>query len=142
MVYGSFFGGIYIKELFNEGENVGLPKESGFGKKIWNGYNEGPEGPYIFYNEETDYYYLMASHGSLSQNYNMRVLKSKNPDGPYLDTRNRDGASMSNSGVKLAGNFQFENSRGLAALGHNSVIKVDGKYIVVYHTRFRRFKYS
>ena len=34
MVYGSFFGGIYIKELFNEGENVGLPKESGFGKRF------------------------------------------------------------------------------------------------------------
>ena len=138
MVYGSFFGGIYIKELYNEGENIGLPKEEGFGKKIWNGYDQGPEGPYIFYNEETEYYYLMASHGSLSLNYNMRVLRSKTPDGPYLDTRGRDGASMSNSGIKLAGNFQFEKSQGLAALGHNSVIKVDNKYMVVYHTRFRQ----
>lgn len=137
MVYGSFFGGIYLKELYNKGENIGLPKESGYGKKIWNGYESGPEGPYIFYNEETEYYYLMASHGSLSTNYNMRVLRSKNVDGPYLDTRDRDGAESSNIGVKLAGNFQMPGQQGLAAMGHNSVIKVDGKYLVIYHARFR-----
>lgn len=137
MVYGSFFGGIYIKELYASGGNVGLPKEEGYGKKIWNGYDAGPEGPYIFYNDETEYYYLMASHGSLSDNYNMRVLRSKNPDGPYVDTRDMDGSATSNLGIKLAGNYQFKGSQGIAAMGHNSVIKVDDKYIVVYHTRFR-----
>ena len=34
MVYGSFFGGIYIKELYNEGENWGLPKEDGYGTRL------------------------------------------------------------------------------------------------------------
>lgn len=138
MVYGSFFGGIYIKELYASGEKVGLPIEEGFGKKIWNGSNNGPEGPYIFYNEETEYYYLMVSHGSLSTNYNMRIARSKNPDGPYLDTRNRDVSENSSGGIKLAGNYQFTNTQGYAAQGHNSVIKVEDKYLAVYHTRFRQ----
>ena len=37
MVYGSHFGGIYIKELYNEGDNIGLPKEEGAGKLLWKG---------------------------------------------------------------------------------------------------------
>lgn len=138
MVYGSFFGGIYIKELHASGDEVGLPIEPGYGTKIWNGYDAGPEGPYIFYNEDAGYYYLMVSHGSLSSNYNMRVARSKTPDGPYIDVRNTDTALSSNSGIKLAGNYQFDGGQGLAALGHNSVIEVGGKYFVVYHTRFRQ----
>jgi len=85
LVYGSFFAGIYIKELYASGENIGLPKEDGYGKLLWQGGDQGPEGPFIFYNPNTDYFYLMASHGSLSTNYNMRVARSKNPDGPYTD---------------------------------------------------------
>ena len=49
MVYGSFFGGIYVKELYNSGSNWGLPKEEeGWGTLIWrNGYSAGVEGPFI-----------------------------------------------------------------------------------------------
>ena len=138
MVYGSFFGGIYIKELYANGPNVGLPKEDGFGKRIWVGSSSGPEGPYIFYNEDTDYYYLMISYGSLSTNYNMRVARSKNADGPYLDINNNDVSLMADGGNKLAGNYEFTGAIGYAALGHNSVIKVDNKYIVIYHTRYKQ----
>ncbi|MDR3012225.1 MAG: glycoside hydrolase family 43 protein, partial [Chitinispirillales bacterium] len=42
------------------------------------------------------------------------------------------------TGNKLAGNYRFANaSRGYAALGHNSVLVEDGKYYVVYHTRYQ-----
>ncbi len=132
MVYGSFFAGIYIKEL----DEKGLPKEDGFGKLLWKGNSTGVEGPFIFYNQELDYYYLMTSDGSLSTNYNMRVARSKNPDGPYTDIAGRDMAQTAGLGNKLTGNYKFAGDRGYAALGHNSVIKKDGEYLVVHHTRW------
>lgn len=143
MVYGSFFGGIYVKELYNEGENWGLPKEEGlnnWGKRIWkDGYSEGVEGPYVFYNEKADYYYLMVSEANLMNNYNMRFARSKNPDGPYEDITENDVATAAGKGNKVAGNYKFARqsvTQGYAALGHNSVIKdKDGKYFVLYHAR-------
>ena len=137
MVYGSFFAGIYIKELYNEGDNIGLPKEDGYGKGIWAG-GTGPEGPYIFYNPDTKFYYLMTSHASLSSNYNMRVGRSEKPDGPYYDYRGFDLTFMASGGAKLAGNYQFTGyATGYAALGHNSVVIKDGKYMAVYHSRYK-----
>ena len=137
MVYGSFFAGIYIKELYSSGEDWGRPKEDGIGKLVWKGGGDGPEGPFAFYNAETDYYYLMVSYGSLSTDYNMRVARSRTPDGPYLDIAGRD-VSSAGGGNKLAGNYQFEgDTTGFAALGHNSVIERDGEYFCVYHTRYR-----
>ena len=139
MVYGSAFGGLYIKELYNEGENWGLPiEEEGFGKLLWSG-SKNQEGPFIFYNEETDYYYMMVSYGSLMTTYNMRVARSKNPDGPYVDITGQDVATATgdNGGNKIAGNYTLGTADGMAAIGHNSVIKEDGKYFVVAHARRR-----
>ncbi|MDR2581469.1 MAG: glycoside hydrolase family 43 protein [Fibromonadaceae bacterium] len=138
MSYGSFFNGIYILEMETSGARIGLPKagQGNYGKRIWNG-NNGPEGPYIFYNASTDYYYLMVTHGSLSSDYNMRVARSRNPDGPYLDIRNRDVTNTNAAGNKLAGNYRFAGaSRGYAALGHNSVLVENGRYFNIYHSRY------
>ena len=137
MVYGSFFGGVYIKELYNEGENWGIPKEEeGWGTLLWrNGYSAGVEGPYVFYNASTEYYYLMVSEDDLNTKYNMRVARSKNPDGPYTDITGKDVAS-DGKGNKIAGNYRFANDLGYGALGHNSVMKdKNGRYFVIYHTR-------
>ena len=132
MVYGSFFGGIYIKEL----DDNGMPVSDGWGKLLWlRGNSEGVEGPFIFYNEATDYYYLMVSEGDLSTVYNMRVARSKNPDGPYEDISGSDVTTSRGIGVKLAGNYRFAGGEAKRALGHNSVIEVDGSYYVVCHVR-------
>lgn len=137
MVYGSFFAGIYIKELYNSGSNWGLPKEDGFGKLVWKGTNNGPEGAFVFYNEQTDYYYIIASYGALSHNYNMNVARSKNPDGPFVDAAGNDVAKVAGAGNKLAGNYKFDGASQYTALGHNSIAKTpDGKYINVFHTRY------
>lgn len=142
MVYGSFFGGIYIKELYNEGDQWGLPKEEGYGKRIWGTSRSNMEGPFVFYNEDTGYYYLMTSHGDLNTNYNMRVARSENPDGPYVDMFGNDVAGNREGGVKLAGNIVIGSDNGYAAIGHNSVIKIEDepegsgdRYIVVTHVR-------
>ena len=137
MVYGSFFGGIYILELYNEGENWGLPKEGQgeFGTLIMRNPSEGAEGPFIFYNAETDYYYLLTSYGSLSENYNLRVVRSKNPDGPYEDVSGMDVTLNSSSAYKLAGNYNVGDAEGVAAIGHGSVVEKDGEFIFVGHSR-------
>lgn len=137
MVYGSFFGGIYILELYNEGENWGLPKEGQgeFGKLIMRNPSEGAEGPFIFYNVATDYYYLLTSYGSLSENYNLRVARSKNPDGPYEDVSGMDVTLNSGSAYKLAGNYNVGDAEGVAAIGHGSVVEKDGEFIFVGHSR-------
>ena len=137
MVYGSAFGGLYIKELYNEGENWGLPiEEEGFGKLLWSG-SKNQEGPFIFYNEETDYYYMMVSYGDLNNTYNMRVARSQNPDGPYEDITGADMATVTGDagGNKIAGNYIFGDVNGYAAIGHNSVLTKDGEYFVVAHAR-------
>ncbi len=152
MVYGSHFGGVYIKELYNSGENIGLPKDEGAGKLLWKGAGSSRvgavvEGPFVFYNATTKYYYLMTSYGALMTDYNMRVARSANPDGPYTDVSGKDMAQITEDeagrkyGNVIAGNFRFDRfgngqSAGYAAMGHNSVIKdEDGNYFVVYHTR-------
>lgn len=138
MVYGSYFAGIYVKELHNSGEKFGLPKENGFGKKVWwDGYSSGVEGPFIFYAEETGYYYLMVSEGNLASNYNMRIARSKNPDGPYVDVTGNDVVAPDGKGNKLSSNYRFSREGiGHVALGHNSVIKRNGEYFCIYHERY------
>lgn len=137
MVYGSDMGGIFIKELHADGENIGLPirtkAEEGFGKKLWSG-GKNQEGPFIFYNASTGYYYLMTSHARLQSNYNMHVARSLNPDGPYVGIDGKNVAE-NGDGNLVAGNFRT-GTTGLAAMGHNSVVKdKDGKYFVIYHSR-------
>ena len=139
MVYGSSFGGLYIKELYNSGDNWGLPKEDGindFGKLLWSGSNN-QEGPFIFYNEKTEYYYMMVSYGDLNNSYNMRVARSENPNGPFKDITGADVANATGQkgGNKIAGNYIIGDANGYAAIGHNSVLTKDGEYFVVAHAR-------
>ena len=149
MVYGSASAGIFIKELHAEGDKAGLPirtkEEEGFGTLLWksNGfgstYGGNEEGPFVYYNAATDYYYLMTSHGDLTSTYNMHVARSKKPDGPYVGADNVSVAEAGNGNL-VSGNYKFNRSGNsgspYGALGHNSVIKdKDGKYYVVYHVR-------
>lgn len=130
MVYGSFFGGIFIKEL----DKNGLPVEDGFGKLLWSHDGKVVEGPFIFYNDDTDYYYMMATHGDLQSDYTMRVARSKNPDGPYEDITGQDMINPG-GGNKLSGNYNIANMGNNVALGHNSVVERRGEFFVVCHVR-------
>jgi len=159
MVYGSYSGGIFILEL---DPKSGVPKAGqGYGKKLIGGNHARIEGPYIIYSPETKYYYLFLSFGGLDAagGYNIRVGRSRAPDGPYLDAEGFDltkvaGApgtlfddvSIAPHGVKLMGNWQFlhvsgdakTTSTGYVSPGHNSVYRnpSTGEYFIVFHTRF------
>ena len=164
MAYGSWSGGIWMLEL---DENTGLrdynvsygsdyaTKQKGvtedpyFGKKIAGGCYVSGEAAYIEHIGE--YYYLFMSYGYLDSvgGYQMRVFRSKTPDGPYVDGQGRSaifdryvmnyGPNADMRGQLIMGAYDgwgFMN-KGELAQGHNSVIAApDGHSYLVYHTRF------
>ena len=139
MVYGSFFGGIYMLELYNAGAEWGLPKPGqGFGKLVWATPGENVvEGPFVFYNDETGFYYLFTSHGDLFSSYNIRVARSKSPNGPYLDIAGADVASDGGKAYKLAGNYFVDDTEAIGAIGHGCVVEKDGEFFSVSHSRHK-----
>lgn len=111
LVYGSFFGGIYIKEL-DSGTGLsmdGNPKTLGkcISKKSNPPVIDGPEGAAVIYVKETDYYYLFQSYGWLGNDYDIRVGRSKNVTGPYVDMNGNDLVEKA-LGQKIANSYQFE----------------------------------
>ncbi|MFP7231524.1 arabinan endo-1,5-alpha-L-arabinosidase AbnB [Bacillus subtilis] len=155
MVYGSYSGGIFILEM-NPKTGFPLPGQ-GYGKKLLGGNHSRIEGPYVLYNPDTQYYYLYLSYGGLDATggYNIRVARSKKPDGPYydaegnpmLDVRGKEGTffddrSIEPYGVKLMGNYTFETENekgtGYVSPGHNSAYydEKTGRSYLIFHTRF------
>lgn len=159
MVYGSYSGGIFILEL---DPATGFPlADQGYGKKLLGANHARIEGPYMLYSPETDYYYLFLSYGGLDANggYNIRVARSKNPDGPFEDAEGKamidaqgtagvlfDDPAYAPYGVKLMGNYEFLNTdqepsvsgAGYVSPGHNSAYydEKSGQYYLIFHTRF------
>ncbi|MBR6164824.1 MAG: arabinan endo-1,5-alpha-L-arabinosidase [Clostridia bacterium] len=140
MTWGSFFGGIWLTALdengFAEGEPVRIAGFRGC----------RAEGSYLIWLPETEYYYLFLSYGSLSSDYNIRVGRSRTVEGPYLDANGRNladlvAANEDRIGVKLMGGYHLRHepgagfSKGIKAPGHCSVA-VDGDRIwLCHHTR-------
>ena len=176
MSYGSWSGGIYMLELDEQtglrdydvtytlkGSGDGITVDPYFGKKIAGGYYASGEASYIEY--VGGYYYLFMSYGGLAAGgaandynnggYQMRVFRSQNPDGPYVDSKNSTallpkyllnfGAKENddNRGVNIFGAYsewgnKTTGANGERSQGHNSVIAApDGRCYLVYHTRFQ-----
>ncbi|MCR4583207.1 MAG: glycoside hydrolase family 43 protein [Prevotella sp.] len=177
MSYGSWSGGIYMLELDEEtglrdydveypltGSGNGITVDPYFGKKIAGGYYASGEASYIEY--IGGYYFLFVTNGGLaaggvSSDYNnggyqMRVFRSKSPDGPYVD--GKDAAALytggyllnfgpnendGNRGVNIFGaygdwGYQATGNTSERSQGHNSIIAApDGRTYLVYHTRFQ-----
>ena len=155
MVYGSWSGGLFIHELDKSTGAVKYPGKDGtepisgnftdryFGTHIAGGNHQSGEGAYILYDKETDYYYLYESYGGLLSNggYNMRLFRSKNVYGPYLDAAGNNAKDSGNDndqyGIKLIGNYGFDDQPGYRAAGHNSaLIDDDGNRYLFHHQRF------
>jgi arabinan endo-1,5-alpha-L-arabinosidase len=152
MVYGSYSGGIYIMKM---DPKTGKPYSGqGYGKKLLGGNHSRIEAPYMLYSPQSDYYYLFLSFGGLDSTggYNIRVARSKNPDGPFVDAIGKnmidchgavgttfDDKSIEPFGVKVMGNFKFaESGVGYVSPGHNSAYydAETKKYYLIFHTRF------
>ena len=155
MSYGSWSGGMFLLELDRAtGEAIypgvdSVDEVSGnyvdryFGVHLIGGNHQSGEAPYIRYDSETGYYYLYVTYGGLTAEggYNMRLFRSENPTGPYLDAAGGNAADNGdgndNYGIKLIGNYSFYDQIGKRAAGHNSaLIDDDGSHYLVYHQRF------
>lgn len=143
MVYGSFWGGCHVLALDNK---TGLAKEEGIGtcvarRPLW--MSGGIEGPYMIYNPDTEYYYLFVSYGSLKSDYNVRVGRSKNITGPFLDFNGRDLTDLEDTdntvGFLNFCGYQWNEGTAYMAPGHNSVLNDDGNWYLVSHIREKNF---
>ena len=141
MVYGSFWGGVHIIELDRE-TGLALP-DQGIGKQLacrplWN--NGAIEGPYIIYHPETKYYYLFVSYGSLTCDYNIRVGRSRDVLGPYLDYHGNDLKDLSDescsTGLLISCGYKWLSGQAYMGPGHNSILlRENGEMYLVSHIR-------
>ena len=154
MVYGSWSGGIFLLELDKETGDPIHPAtdddnevDAYYGKRLIGGFHHSIEGPYIHYDKNTGYYYLFLSYGNLQADggYQIRVLRSENPDGPYVDATGKslgirgDLDAYADYGVKLMGNYTLPslNVTYMAPGGQSTFEGTDGKLYIVYHQRFK-----
>ena len=93
-------------------------------------------GSDIVYNKDNGYYYLFVTYGCEDANYNIRVSRSKNITGPYVDYEGQDMSEFKKSqydkGTMLIGGYNFSSSSrggvlythiGRASIGSPCVIK-------------------
>ena len=163
MSYGSWSGGIFMLELdettglrnYDVNYEISETSDPYFGKKIAGGHYVSGEASYIEY--IGGYYFLFMTYGGLEAagGYQMRVFRSQNPDGPYVDSKGSSaifdtyllnfgaGENDGNRGVNIFGaynewGYQVTGDFGERAQGHNSIIAAeDGRTYLVYHTRFQ-----
>ena len=164
MTYGSWSGGIFMFKLDEktglrdytvtysvQNDGSGHPlTDPYFGKRIAGGYYVSGEGSYV--QKIGDYYYLFVTNGGLEakNGYVMRVFRSKNPDGPYVDSKGKSAIyerylmNYSTNDAETRGNLIVTSHNqlgfqtvGQVAQGHNSaMVDLQGRAYVVYHTRF------
>ena len=170
LFYGSWSGGIALlkldnqtglrdlsydygyKELGDDGavwEGTSLVYDPYMGIHIAGGWWVSGEGPYVEYID--GYYYLFMSYGGYAPDggYNMRVFRSKDIKGKYLDpdgtwavygesNNNNFGADVTH-GLSFMQNYKWSWWTGPASLsqGHNSaVVDTDGNVYLVYHIKY------
>ena len=142
MVFGSFRG-IYIIQLSDDGmscyESIAYQREHktliAGQPTTWDGAQY--EGSYIF--KKDGYYYYMGSSGTCcagkNSTYNVRVGRSKNILGPYVDS---EGYNLKlSSGTSTYGDivvFSKGDNLNVKGPGHNSILKDDaGNYWIYCH---------
>lgn len=155
MVYGSWSGGIFLLEI---DETTGYPihpeadeanqVDPYYGKRLLGGYHQSVEGPFIMYDEASDYYYLFVSYGSLNRDggYQIRVFRSKEVDGTYVDTTESPMTLVdatnpqynADYGLKMMGNYMLPSleTAYMAPGGNSAFTDDDGKMYIAYHQRF------
>ena len=171
MSYGSWSGGIFLLRLDkNNGlrdytytypyevngkaatsatASANTTSDPYFGKKIAGGYYVSGEASYV--EKIGSHYFLFMSYGGLTSTggYQMRVFRSENPEGPYVDCNgtsavfnrylmNYSATAADNRGVLLFGGYKWDPMSGAEiAQGHNSAFTdKEGRSFVVYHSRF------
>lgn len=171
MSYGSWSGGIFLLRLDKSNglrdytytypyevngkaataaaASANTTSDPYFGKKIAGGYYVSGEASYV--EKIGSHYFLFMSYGGLvsTGGYQMRVFRSDNPEGPYVDCNgtsavfnrylmNYSATTVDNRGVLLFGGYKWDPMSGAEiAQGHNSAFTdKEERSFVVYHSRF------
>lgn len=151
LLYGSHGGGIWLlpldrstgepvfltEEQVTEAENAGTKADCYFGYQLT---SEG-EGAFLFYDEESGFYYLTVTYGQITDGYNMRLFRSEQVNGTYEDAAGNEAVykevrNQDSLGVKLMGNYKLPSTESYCHGGHNSIISVKGELFNMYHQRF------
>jgi arabinan endo-1,5-alpha-L-arabinosidase len=124
MAYGSFWDGIFLTEL---DPDTGLqkktarpPRQIAMQKEI--------EAPYLY--KQGKYYYLFVNWGlccrGVDSTYEIRMGRSRDIDGPYLD---KDGVDMAKGG----GSLLLGSEGRFIGPGHASIFHEHGKDFFAHH---------
>ncbi len=137
MIWGSFRG-LYGIELTSDGLGLKDGLEAAKNNKVhiagldtstsWNG--DTYEGAYVI--TKDGYYYMFVSSGTCCEGYNstynVRVARSQNPLGPYIDHNGADMRATNKGSVVVKGGADF------VGVGHNSIAADDGgNMFMLYH---------
>jgi arabinan endo-1,5-alpha-L-arabinosidase len=140
MVYGSAWDGLYEVKLNPE---TGLTAASGDkGKRIVrrgmtnNVYNGNLEGAELVYNADRQMYYLFVAYDWLESKYNVRVFRSVNPDGPFLDYNGTNVDNQADNGPMIIAPYKFDNHAGWQGVSHCTVFNNgSGQYFIAHQGR-------
>ncbi len=129
MAYGSYQRGLYIVEL--DPETGGLLHVGDRGKRIagrQGGRHAAIEGPELAY--RNGWYYLFVSYDWLEDFYNVRVGRSRTPDGPYIDFTGRNMAEYTDNFPMIIAPYRFNHHGGWQGVAHNSVFQDGDQYFM------------
>lgn len=126
LAFGSFWSGIKLIQLDEQGARVGTSLESLADRPNADGALEAP-----FLVRRCGFYYLFVSWDKccdgVSSTYNTRVGRSPTLQGPYVD---RDGTAMLEGG----GTLVLEGSTRYRGPGHNAILFTEKAAYNVYHS--------
>ncbi len=130
---GESISGTHGKNTFRSGAVVADP---GAVPALSSGEGSLVSGADLVYNKDTGFYYLFVTYGNEGTNYNVRVARSRNVEGPYTDYNGQAmddfSKDMYAKGHLLLGGYNFTNSSdgrvsytnvGRASIGSPKVIK-------------------
>lgn len=137
MHYGSYFGGLFCVEL---DPATGFPNVEGDQGKLVarraNYRKDNLEAPEIIFNPKTGFYYLFGSYDPLMTTYNVRVGRSRNADGPFVDFHGKEMADTTDNFPLLTAAYRFDGHCGWVGTAHCGVFADDnGDFFMAHQGR-------
>ncbi len=139
MTYGSSWDGIYIMQLnpanglaLKPGDRGKRIAHRGFTGSIMNGNIEGAE---IIFNPDHGMYYLFIAYDWLSTKYNIRVGRSTNVQGPYVDIFGNNMYANTDNYPMIVAPYKFSSHSGWQGVSHCTVFSHNNKYYIAHQGR-------
>jgi len=134
MAYGSYQTGLYIVELDSTTGGLKTPGDRGVRIAARSGGRHAAiEGPELNYHN--GWYYLFVSYDWLEDYYNVRVGRSREPNGPYVDFNGVNMANYSDNLPMIEAPYRFKNHDGWQGTAHCGVYNDGGKFYMFNQAR-------